>query len=70
VRGLLDRGADVALKDGRGWTALMIAADRGHKEIVALLLSAGADPMVSGSKGETAAELASDPAIRSLLAVP
>ena len=70
VRRLLDRGADIALTDDRGWTALMIAAERGHKEIVTLLLSAGADPKARGLNGETAAALAGDPATRALLAAP
>ena len=29
--------ADVAVKDNDGWTALQRAAERGHKDVVALL---------------------------------
>ena len=42
VRALLSAGADVNAADKDGWRALMFAADRGHAEIVKILLSAGA----------------------------
>lgn len=70
VRQLIEHGADVSLTDDRGWTALMIAAERGHEEIVSLLLATGADPTTRGLKGKTAAELAGNAAVRALLEAP
>ena len=34
LQALLDKGADVAAGNGRGWTALHIASRRGHAKIV------------------------------------
>jgi ankyrin repeat protein len=42
VRKLLSSGADPNLLEGEGFTALTIAAKKGHIEIVRLLLEAGA----------------------------
>ena len=42
VRSLLDRGADVNAAQGDGMTALHWAAERGHAEVVGVLLSAPA----------------------------
>lgn len=64
---LLSRGAGVDLVDDRGRTALMIAAERGHPEIVARLLQAGADPSARDNGGLTAIDFASDPAVRRAL---
>jgi ankyrin repeat protein len=43
VRRLLSRSADVNAQDRHGITALIIASDRGHLDIVHLLLDKGAD---------------------------
>ena len=43
VRSLLDQGVDVNAAQGDGMTALHWAADRGHAEVVELLLAASAD---------------------------
>ena len=43
---LLDQGADVNAKFRYGTTALFKAAERGHVEIVKLLLARGADATV------------------------
>ena len=48
---LLEAGAPVAPADNRGKTALMIAAERNHPEIVTRLLAAGADPAVRDKEG-------------------
>ncbi|HEX3230645.1 MAG TPA: ankyrin repeat domain-containing protein, partial [Pyrinomonadaceae bacterium] len=46
VTALLDKGADVNAKFRYGATALFKAAERGHTEIVKLLLARGADVKV------------------------
>jgi len=40
---LIDKGAQVTVKNEYGWTPLHFAADRGHVEIVRLLCDHGAD---------------------------
>ena len=42
VKLLLSRGIRVNEKDNYGWTALMLAEKKGHKDIVRLLKEAGA----------------------------
>ncbi len=64
---LLARGADLIARDDRGRTALMIAAQRGHKHIVELLLDHGADRTMTDNEGRTAWDLATDPELRALL---
>ena len=44
---LLDGGADPSIVDGRGYTALHIAATEGNVEVVKLLLHHGVDPQFS-----------------------
>ena len=61
------RGAGRARRQPRP-TALMIAAERDHPEIVARLLAAGADPAVRDRDGRTAADLAASAAVREALA--
>ncbi len=46
VKSLLDQGADVNAKFRYGATALFKAAERGHAEVVRLLLERGADPTI------------------------
>ena len=65
---LLAAGAPVAPADNRGRTALMIAAERDHPEIVARLLAAGADPAARDREGKTAADLAASAAVHEALA--
>ena len=43
VKLLIDKGADVNAQDTMGWTALILAADKGNLEIVRLLIEKGAD---------------------------
>lgn len=57
----LEAGADVEVRDHNGKTPLMIAAQKGHSEIVYHLLIHGADPFAFDSKHKkTAIDLASD----------
>lgn len=64
---LLDAGAGLERKDNRGRTALMVAADRGHSEMVGLLLGRGADRTATDISGDTAASLAATNDIRAML---
>ncbi len=64
---LLERGATLKLTEDRGRSALMIAAERGHAEIVAALLKAGADRERKDAEGKTARDLAASGAVRTLL---
>jgi uncharacterized protein len=55
AEGALRSGADVNSRDSRGFSPLMIAAGRGQREMVELLLNAGADPhMIETHMGATA----------------
>jgi len=58
VRKFLEEGAEVDSVDKYGFTALHLAADRGHKEIVQILLEKGANVGVKDPDGETAISLA------------
>ncbi|MCM2336479.1 MAG: ankyrin repeat domain-containing protein [Pseudomonas sp.] len=55
---LLERGADVNATTKNGWTALMVAAQRGNDDDVRALLARGANPRAVNEDGETAATLA------------
>ena len=50
----LATGGDANVRDGKGRTALMHAADKGHTLLVPPLLKAGADPNIRASDGATA----------------
>ena len=50
----LAAGADVNARDGRGWTALMYAVNKGYLLVVDPLLAARADPDVRAPDGATA----------------
>ncbi|MFQ5935584.1 MAG: ankyrin repeat domain-containing protein [Acidiferrobacterales bacterium] len=67
VRVLLGRRARYDLADDRGRTALMIAAERDHAEVVTLLLQAGADRGRRDAEGRTAHDLAASDAVRRAL---
>lgn len=64
---LMEAGAEVMHPDDRGRDALMIAAQRGHAEMVAWLLAQGADPTRRDETGQSAADLAIKPEIAALL---
>jgi len=55
---LIDLGADVNAAQGKGWTALMGAAQTGNYGLVKTLLDKGADPARKNGNGETALALA------------
>ena len=50
----LSAGAAVDARDGRGWTALMYAVNKGYPVLVEPLLAAGANPDVRAPDGATA----------------
>ncbi|MEM4367103.1 MAG: ankyrin repeat domain-containing protein [Candidatus Anstonellales archaeon] len=52
---LVLEGADVNVKDNDGWTALMMAADKGHGGVVEVLIKAGADVDFQNKKYELTA---------------
>ena len=54
LQAALAAGADVDARDGRGWTALMYAVNKGYTLLVEPLLGAGADPDVRAPDGATA----------------
>jgi ankyrin repeat protein len=64
---LIDRGARLDDQDNRGRTALMIAAETGHLEMVDLLLKRGANRDLRDKAGKSAADLASSATIKQRL---
>jgi len=60
VTALLDAGANVNARDGRGMTPLMMAVATNHQNpaVIRLLLGRGADPSLQSSVGETAGDWA------------
>ncbi|MYZ48887.1 ankyrin repeat domain-containing protein [Propylenella binzhouense] len=68
VKLLLEAGVAVDPVDDRGRSALMIAAERGHPQIVAWLAEHGADPVRRDKKGLSARDLASAESVRAVLA--
>ena len=58
VRLLTNRGYDVNVPDGEGYTPLMLAAREGHGSTCELLISCGANADVKNARGETALSLA------------
>lgn len=64
---LIEAGCDVDAHGSNLWTALHWSADRGHEEMVYLLLGAGADPTKRGLRDETAADRAEKPELKEML---
>ncbi len=58
VISLLNSGVDVNVKDERGWTALMEAANRGHAKIGKLLMEKGGNVNMKHKYGWTALSIA------------
>ena len=54
LKAALAAGVDVNARDGRGWTALMHAVDKGFILLVEPILAAGANPNVRAPDGATA----------------
>ena len=54
LKAAVKAGADVNKRDGRGWTALMHAANKGYTLMVESLLEAKADPDIRAADGATA----------------
>ncbi len=54
LKAALAGGADVGARDGKGWTALMHAANKGYPQLAGLLLEAKADPDIQAPDGATA----------------
>jgi len=64
---LIEEGAELNLKDNRGRTALMIAAERGHAKIVGVLREAGADLNIKDNESLTALDLAANDQVKVVL---
>jgi uncharacterized protein len=64
---LVMAGADVNLRDNRGYTALIWAAEIGNRKVVKKLIMAGADVSLRGSDGKAAIDVASRKEIGILL---
>jgi ankyrin repeat protein len=64
---LVMAGADVNLRDNRGYTALIWAAEIGNRKVVKKLIMAGADASLRGSDGKAAIDVASRKEIEKLL---
>ena len=60
-------GAPIDAIDNRGRTALMIAAELGHGDVVDLLLGRGADRSIADKSGQRAQDLAANDGIRAKL---
>jgi ankyrin repeat protein len=58
VRLLMDRGAELNVKQHGGWTPLHAAALHGDAALVQIFLDAGADPATESDDGKTALALA------------
>jgi len=61
---LLDGGADHAVADNKGYTALMLGTMRGNAAVVKLLVERGADRAAKNLEGRTAADMARDMAAK------
>jgi ankyrin repeat protein len=60
ARLLVERGADVNVRQRGGWTPLHSAAANGDRELVEFLLTRGADREAAHDEGKTAADLADE----------
>ena len=60
MRLLINKGADINAQDSRWGTALQVASETGHEQIVKLLINKGADVNAQGSPWGTALQAASE----------
>lgn len=67
VKILVELGANVNKKDGRGWTPLHYAASEGYLEIVRFLLRSEANVRTKNTEGDLPVDLAEDEAVKELL---
>ncbi len=67
VEALLRAGADVNLRDSRGYTALMWAAEARRSHMVARLIKAGSDLKVRGKDGKAAIDVTDNDEIKRML---
>ncbi len=68
VKERVEAGGDIDWMDGQRGTALMQAAQRGHRKILEYLIDKGADVNLKNPEGITALDWASDPGIADILA--
>ena len=54
LQGMIKDGMSIDARDGRGYTALILAAYDGHRDAVDFLIGKGADPCATDPKGNTA----------------
>ena len=67
---LIDKGADIHVKNSSGWTPIMEASRNGYFEIVELLISKGANVNDQGNDGYTSLMLACCNVVRTTLKMP
>ena len=67
IRGLIDAGADVNVRNKFGVTPLWMASEEGHTEVVQLLLGAKADVNAACTDGRTSLMVASHEGVVKLL---
>jgi ankyrin repeat protein len=67
---LVARGASIQAVDDRGRSVLMIAAERGHAEMVKWLMEHGADASLRDRQGKTAADLSDAAVLDALQTLP
>jgi len=67
LRALVQAGLDPNVRDWRGYTPLMLAAQWGHIDCVVFLLQGGADASLLSPEGAQAAELAEAVHVRALI---
>lgn len=67
VKLIIEQGAELDERDNRGRTALMIAAERGHTEIVRILRESGASLDLRDKKSLSALDLAANDEVKSVL---
>ena len=70
VKLLIDKGADIHVKNSSGWTPIMEASRNGYFEIVELLVSKGANVNDQGNDGYTSLMLACCNIVRTTAKMP